>query len=291
MSRRHSVTFLLVALVSALLATLPGVTAASAAVPAATPAHRPPMPKLTVVAYNIHHAVGVDQQLDLERIARVIETQHPDVVQLSEVDKFFGDRSGNLDQAAWLGQRLRMQVAFGRNLDLDPLTPGAPRREFGTAVLSRFPIVSARNTLLPLAPGGEQRGLLQVQVRTPWGPVRILGTHLQHTSTQERLDQVAAIKELTKNCLQPTVLMGDLNAYPDSPEMANLLEKFRDSWPVVGRGAGFTFDSDDPKGRIDYVLTRNLVFPLSARVIATQASDHLPVRVDLAFVPWPLRGC
>ncbi len=86
MSRRHSVTFLLVALVSALLATLLGVTAASAAVPAATPAHRPPMPKLTVVAYNIHHAVGVDQQLDLERIAGVIEAQHPDVVQLSEVD-------------------------------------------------------------------------------------------------------------------------------------------------------------------------------------------------------------
>ena len=184
-----------------------------------------------------------------------------------------------------------MQVAFGRNIDLDPLAPGDPRREFGTAVLSRYPIVSARNTLLPLAPEGEQRGLLQVQVRTPWGLVKILGTHLQHTSTQERLDQVAAIKQLTQRCLQPTVLMGDLNAYPDSPEMASLLQKFRDSWAAVGRGDGFTFDSDDPKGRIDYVLTRNLVVPLTARVIPTLASDHLPLRVELAFAPWPLRGC
>lgn len=294
MGRRHSVTAVLGALCSALLMSLLGVTAASAAAPATSGSvagHSPALPKLTVLTYNIHHAVGIDQRLDLERIARVIETQHPDVVQLSEVDKFYGDRSGNIDQAAWLGDRLGMQVAFGKNLDLDPLTPGAPRREFGTAVLSRFPIVSARNTLLPLAPQGEQRGLLQVQVRTPWGQLRILGTHLQHTSTQERLDQVAAIKELTRNCWQPTVLMGDLNAYPDSPEMAGLLQKFRDTWPLVGRGDGFTFDSDDPKGRIDYVLTRNLVVPLSARVIATQASDHLPLRAELAFAPWPLRGC
>ena len=40
--------------------------------------------RLRVLSYNIHHAEGVDRQLDVERIARVILSVKPDLVALME---------------------------------------------------------------------------------------------------------------------------------------------------------------------------------------------------------------
>ena len=76
---------------------------------------------------------------------------------LQEVDRHVHVRSNVVDQASWLARRLRMDVAFGANPDEDPLTPGAPRRQYGTAVLSRPHIPTSTNTLLPPPEGGEQR--------------------------------------------------------------------------------------------------------------------------------------
>lgn len=48
----------------------------------------------TVMSYNIHHGVGLDNQLSLERIAGVIRDAGADIVGLQEVDRFYGERSG-----------------------------------------------------------------------------------------------------------------------------------------------------------------------------------------------------
>ena len=44
--------------------------------------------ELRLVAYNIHHGEGMDGKLDLERIARVIAAEKPDLVALQEVDHY-----------------------------------------------------------------------------------------------------------------------------------------------------------------------------------------------------------
>lgn len=236
---------------------------------------------LTVVTYNIHHAQGADGVLDLERVAVALRDSGAVVITLQEVDRHFGIRSENVDQASWLGRRLGMHVVFGANLDLDPVNAGEPRRQFGTAILSKYPIRSWRNTLLPKLPAGEQRGLLEADIAVRGTTVRILTTHLQHDNTPERLAQIAAIRDLTADGDRPTVLTGDMNALPDTEEYDALAETFTDVWPIVGQGDGFTFDSDAPQGRIDYVFTTNGVRARAATVLQTLASDHLPVRAEL----------
>ena len=54
-----------------------------------------------------------------------------------------------MDQAAELARMLRMHVVYRANLDRDPVNPGEPRRQYGTAILSDAPIHNWRNTLLP----------------------------------------------------------------------------------------------------------------------------------------------
>ena len=72
--------------------------------------------ELRLVAYNIHHGEGMDGKLDLERIARVIAAEKPDLVALQEVDKGC-KRSGSIDQAAKLAEFLKMDHRFGKFMD------------------------------------------------------------------------------------------------------------------------------------------------------------------------------
>jgi hypothetical protein len=147
---------------------------------------------LRVACFNIHHGVGHDDVLDLERQARLLERNRADVIGLQEVDRHWSERSDWVDQAAWFGQRLRMEYVHGANLDLDPPEPGLPRRRYGTALLSRWPIISSRNTYLPWEEGTEQRGLLEITVDLHGTELRVGNTHLQHRAQAAALRLVQA---------------------------------------------------------------------------------------------------
>ncbi|HLM28866.1 MAG TPA: endonuclease/exonuclease/phosphatase family protein [Acidimicrobiales bacterium] len=236
---------------------------------------------LRAATFNIHHGAGLDGIVDLERIARVVEQTDAEVVGLQEVDRHWSERSTFVDQATWLAERLDMYLVFGANLDLDPLTPGAPRRQYGTAILSAHRIRSSTNTLLPRPASGEQRGLLEGQIKVRGVPVRVFNTHLQHDSQVERLAQVDRIRQVLATASESVVLLGDLNATPETPEIAGLTDLLVDAWVTAGVGDGFTYDAATPHARIDYVLSSDGVVARSAAVVTTDASDHLPVVVDL----------
>ncbi|WP_326791753.1 endonuclease/exonuclease/phosphatase family protein [Streptomyces sp. NBC_00841] len=238
---------------------------------------------LTVATYNIHHGAGADEVLDLERIARVVKDTGADVVGLQEVDRHWSSRSNFVDQANWLAERLDMHVAYGANLDLEPAQAGDPRRQYGTAILSRFPILDSHNTLLPRPEQGEQRGLLEANIKVRGTTMRFLNTHLQHNSQTERLAQVDTINDIVDDSDRPTVLVGDLNATPDTPEITTVTKHLDDTWLAAGRGNGFTHDALNPHLRIDYVLASPGIDAHRARVLTTDASDHLPVSVDITL--------
>jgi len=275
--RRHRVPAL-VLLLLALLATVVAGTGTAAGVPGA-----PPPRPLRVATFNIHHGVGLDNVLDLERIAATVESTGVEVVGLQEVDVHFGARSDFVDQANWLADRLGMYVVFGANLNLDPLSAGAPRRQYGTAILSEHRIRESTNTLLPRPEGGEQRGLLEAHIRVRGLPVTVYNTHLQHDSQVERLAQIATIRDIIAGVDESVVVLGDLNATPGSPEIANLTEDLVDSWVTAGVGDGFTYDAATPHARIDYVMSSGDIVARTAAVVTADASDHLPVVVDLGL--------
>ncbi|TDU90523.1 endonuclease/exonuclease/phosphatase family metal-dependent hydrolase [Kribbella voronezhensis] len=242
-----------------------------------------PVRQLQVLTYNIHHGAGIDGVVDLERIARVIEQSGADVIGLQEVDKHWSERSNWVDQAAWLAERLKMHFAYAANLDLPPLNPGEPRRQYGTAMLSRYPIKNFTNTLLPLYPTGEQRGLAVATIKVRGKNLRFANTHLTSNNNAERLEQAHKVVELLGGSRQSTILVGDLNAKPEAPEIKTLTAVWRDTWSEVGVGPGYTIESDHPTARIDFLLHTADLRPTSAEVPVTLASDHLPVTASYTF--------
>jgi endonuclease/exonuclease/phosphatase family metal-dependent hydrolase len=255
-----------------------------ASLPAATGDMEPVEAKdrpVRVMSFNIHHGVGTDNRLDLQRIANIVATENVDIVGLQEVDRHWSERSDFVDQASWLARKLEMHVVYGANLDLDPLAPGEPRRQYGTAILSDAPILEWDNTFLPRYEGHEQRGLLRARVVVRGVPLLVYNTHLQHNDAAERLEQAAAIKSLIGTPEESVILLGDLNATPDAPEIETLVEDLVDVWEQAGIGDGYTIPSEDPNRRIDYVLTSQDVVARFAAVVTSDASDHLPVHADV----------
>ena len=68
------------------------------------------------MTYNNHVGVGMDKKLDLQRIADVINREHPDLVGLQEVDRGVKRTEGK-DEIVELAKMTRMDYAFAHNLD------------------------------------------------------------------------------------------------------------------------------------------------------------------------------
>ncbi len=108
-------------------------------------------------------------------------------------------------------------------------------------------------------------------------------THLTSNNTPERQQQAERIVSLLGDSAVPVVLVGDLNAIPPAREIRTLTAVLADTWTEAGTGPGYTYDAKNPTKRIDYVLHSACVTAQSAEVLATDASDHLPVAADLTI--------
>ncbi|MFE2086500.1 endonuclease/exonuclease/phosphatase family protein [Streptomyces sp. NPDC059460] len=264
-----------------------GLLGAAAVPPAGAAGQGHPVP-LRVATYNIHAGSGMDNVFDLDRQAAELRALDADVIGLQEVDVHWGTRSEWRDVAGELAERLDMQVSFAPIYSLDPETPGASRREFGVAVLSKYRIVSAKNheitrlsTQVPNPVPEPAPGFGEVVVRVKGLPVHVYVTHLDYRGDPSvRIAQVADTRRVMAEDEGPKVLLGDFNAEPGAPELAPLWEDLTDAEPNAP-----TFPALDPVKRIDFVaVSKDGVRVRDAAVAETLASDHRPVVADLLLL-------
>jgi endonuclease/exonuclease/phosphatase family metal-dependent hydrolase len=237
------------------------------------------------MTYNIRSGNG-----DLSGTVQAIRAAGPDVVGLQEVDVHWAERSKFVDQAAALGEQLHMQVRFARIYQLLGARPEDPPREFGVALLSKFPILDWTNHVITrhstqdtTAAPSPMPGFLEATLDIRGTHVRVFDTHLDYRADPHvRAQQVSEMLSYIGVPSTPTVLFGDLNAPPNAPEIQPLLERLHDAWPQSG-GPGLTDPADHPRNRIDYVLVSNHFSVRSVSVPVTLASDHRPVVVNLTL--------
>jgi len=229
---------------------------------------------MRLVAYNIQFGRGRDRRYDLARIAA--EVRAADVIALQEVDRHW-QRSGCVDSPAIIASHLPdHHWVYGANLDMDASYRDAGsdlfnrRRQFGTMILSRLPIISSRNHLLPkygtLAQHSIQQGALEAVIVTERaGPLRIYSTHLSHLSPATRLPQVEALLAVherapseggawcgghpepeegwTEGGMPPmpaeAILLGDFNFESDSLEYEEIVGPISAKYGRLSRLTGF----------------------------------------------------
>lgn len=278
-ARVSSVRFLVLpALVLAAVGLGPSTTSSTGpAVPA-----RAAQDQLTLVSWNLHYGVSPSGSVDLEQLAATIEAQDPDVVALQEVSRGWV-LGGGADMATWLARRLDMTVRFAPAAD----------QQFGNAVLARSELTDVEVHALPYGAGPQQRSALATTVTTADGStVRVTSVHLQHReqNTPTRLDQLGvllAAEPVGAGTDGPSVLAGDLNATPGSPELELLAQAgWTSAVDEAGDPEALTSPSIDPVERIDWVLGRSVTFEDAQVLTSPRTSDHLPLVVRLHAGDW-----
>ena len=115
----------------------------------------------------------------------------------------------------------------------------------------------------------------------------MLATHFHNGEEAEdaahRMPQALAVLEAIDSA-RTVVLLGDLNASPDHPEMLQVAAAgFVDAFVAAGPpGDGFTWPADELEQRIDYVWTSPDLTATDFSMPVSPASDHLGVAVTVS---------
>ncbi len=228
------------------------------------------------MTFNIHHGKGTDNKLDLKRIMEVIKNSKADIIGLNEVDKVFSKRSDFLDQIAYLAEHLEMYAAFGATFTLKSRQTNK-RRQYGNALLSRYPIQSKQNHLFDFYAGIlEGRGLLDVTLQLDTYQLNVMVTHLSLNPLLHKKQTNYIIKMVNQKHV-PAIVLGDWNMRPKSTAWQKMTHSLIDV--VTPEHALYTFPSFRPKTQLDYIFVSNEFRILSVNTIdnCPIASDHLPL--------------
>ena len=234
----------------------------------------PAIRRLTFASYNIHSCFGTDRKYQPERVRDVLAAIDADVVGLQEVDlRLLVD---GRHQLAFLTDSLAMGAVAGPNFH-------DHRGHFGNALLTRLPVLQSRRIDLSVR-RFEPRGALDVVLDFDGLPLRVVVTHLGLSAAERRLQVRRLLHALDEvNAHLPVVVMGDFNEWkPTGGALRGLNRRFGATL------APRTFPSRFPLLPLD----RLWVWPPAAvrRIgvfrwppLTRQASDHLPLRADLAW--------
>lgn len=235
------------------------------------------------MTFNIHQGRGAEGKLNLQRISNIIRTTDADIIGLNEVDRYFSERSEFLDQARYLAAELQMEYVYGPAITIE--TPGARKqREFGNALLTRFPIVHSHNHPFDFLPSlVEDRAMLEVKLNAGHIEVSAFVTHLSLAPFLHK-KQSAFILDVIDKQAGPAFIMGDWNMTPSSRTWRNVTKRLTDVWTEnLEDSGGYTFPSKRPFRRLDYIFTTKEIGVIESKVVTLDklASDHLPLLATL----------
>ena len=215
-------------------------------------------PRFRVVTFNVKFAREVD------RAARLLR-EHPelrgaDVVALQEMDA---------DGTERIARALAMDYVYYPAIR----HPGTGR-DFGNAILSRWPLTDDRKLVLPYHSRFRdmQRIAVSATASTPFGPVRVYSVHLETPggiAAVNRQRQAAAVIRDAER--YPRVIVaGDMN----SRAVGEVFQWYGFLWVTRDLGSTISFFA------WDHVFVRGLAVEEGRSGIVRDnqgASDHLPV--------------
>lgn len=277
---------------------------------------------MKLITWNIQWALGMDGRMDPARVVRHARDMADfDVLCLQEVADNFPELNANTDdnQFATFARLLPDYTAID-GVALDIPGPEGRRKRFGNMILSRYPVGQILRYTLPWEADKTRnmpRLLIEAVIMAPFGPVRVMTTHLEYSSVKLRQAQVEGIREIHRTACErediqredgpgtyrrgpssrSAILTGDFNMKPDDPAKLRISDPMGegqpalvDAWTALHPGQPHppSFCLYDqaygPPHCCDFIFATSDLLPRVKRVeydTETKVSDHQPVIIEL----------
>lgn len=232
---------------------------------------------MKIMTFNINHFVDNygSNKIEHQKFADYIKSVNPDVLGFNEVRACYNSRPGFPNQTAILSNLTDMPYCFFAKAIKDI--------PYGNAILSKICIKEVQNIEIPDPevrrfdnPDYETRCLLKAKLENG---LTVLVTHFGLNPDEHE----NAVKTIVEN-LEPErcILIGDFNVTPDSPLLAPIREKMKDTADVFSKPL-LSFPADNPDRKIDYIFVSDDIEIVSADIPEFALSDHRPYIAEINF--------
>lgn len=240
--------------------------------------------KISVLQWNVWYQEKADS------ILKFLSTTNADIVCLQELTKTSSHNPyRNLpEEIKQLGYKSSYVMTVDR-----------PGWQMGNGIFSKFSVQSSREVFLrhevagDASPSNESRAYIENLILAGDKRLTVGTAHLSFTPGFKLMPE----KEIEAKHFLATIgdnhsgfiFTGDFNALPDSNLIRTLDNKFQHAGPDYEEPTWTTkpfdymdFKADRLNWRLDYVYTTPDIKVTTAKTLATEVSDHLPILVEIA---------
>jgi len=252
-----------------------------------------PQDTLRLLTWNVAHGRGTAfNQIfvrektfhsNLDAISKVLRNSQADIVALQELDSA-SLWSGGFDHSDKIAQDA------GYNWKAHAEHASSWLFNFGTAVLSRLPIISTFSHRFAPSPPTLRKGFVVSQVSWPHTDhpsntslIDIVSVHLDFLQDEIRANQIAELAENMAKSKNPMIILGDFNSEWDTPESS--VQAIAERLNLIVYKPDAALLETHHSRRIDWILLSPEMEFVNYAVLPDVVSDHLAVLAEIRFKP------
>lgn len=235
---------------------------------------------MKIMTYNIcschdylEERTNNNKIIKIEGVSNVIKKYSPDIVGLNEV-RDEGDNNPDFQaQARIIAKNIGYKYYYFAEA-INPVGKGP----YGNAIISKYPIISAENIKIPdpiekkYNDYYESRCLIKAKIDVNGKIITVLDSHFGLNPDEHKNCVDTVIKNIENYAC---ILMGDFNMRPDNEILAPIQKVMTDT-ANIEKNIIFTFPSEKPFAKIDYIFVTKDITTISAESPSETQSDHNP---------------
>lgn len=231
---------------------------------------------------------------DINNILSTLRELNPDIICLQELTVNHPEFNKGIDTPKYLAGELGFHYYFKEAHD-------DPENIFGSGIFSRYPIVRSSYSLIREPKGtydthrhfsDQGRVYTECEIEVDGKNMTVGTTHMSYTdsflSDKEKDTETDKLINIIATKNKNFILMGDLNALPDSYSINEISKYLKSAGPSFTQSTWTTkpfnyngFVADKLHWRLDYCFTTPDIKVHTAEIINTEYSDHLPILVEI----------
>jgi endonuclease/exonuclease/phosphatase family metal-dependent hydrolase len=224
---------------------------------------------LTIVSYNIWFGENIDKAVS--ELTEIRSQRELDIILLQEMDEVGAEQIARELQMNYVYFPAAIEPTYDKN--------------FGNAILSRWPITDAQKLILPHKSLSNRMNRIATRatIRIPGADILVYSLHTESVFTLPwyRKDQYKAVLNDIGSEANLVLVGGDFNSFTEV-SVEELEDDFRQTGlGRVSKNSGSTVVKYGIEMSTDHIFAKGFALEEAGKMAGATASDHLPIWVTL----------